>query len=173
MKTTKKLGVLVVEDDRTYNSALVHYLQGNLKDQANVTGCQTGEQSIDLIEQKPDVVILDYFLNSRFASAMNGLSVLDIVKKRSPGSEIIMVSGQDKIDIAVKAMNHGAFNYVVKGESAFLQIGKSIRNVMHLRKLQKDSKWARISVLSTIAGAILLVGFLLAIQVFAPQLFNN
>jgi DNA-binding NtrC family response regulator len=173
MKTTNKLEVLVIDDDSAYNKALVNYLQEQYNDDISVTGFQSGEECLNSFEGKPKIVILDYFLNSRFSDAMNGISVLDIIKKKNPGTEVILISGQDKIDVAINAMRHGAYNYIVKGSSALPQIGRSTRSIMHTFKLRNDIKWARNSALATLAGVFLIVGFAIAIQIFAPALLNR
>jgi len=173
MKTTNKLEVMVVDDDRTYNNALVNYLQGHLGGNATVTGFQTGEECVGQIDKKPQVVILDYFLNSQYFDAMNGISILDIIKKKNPNVEIVMVSGQNKLELAVSAMRHGAFNYVIKEESAFPQINKSVRNIMHMYKLRNDLKSIRKSAIAAIAGVIFIIGFTIAIEIFAPGILNH
>ena len=161
---------MVVDDDRSYNIALTKYLQDHFGSIISITNFQTGEHCLDIIDGKPEVVILDYFLNSKYTDAMNGLSILDIIKRKNTKAEIIMMSSQDKIGIAVKAMEHGAFNYVVKGESAFPQISKSLRNIMSTFKLQREYRRIRNSTLATVASIIFIVAFTIAVQVFHPTL---
>lgn len=35
--------------------------------------------------------------------------------------EVVMISGQDRIDVAVNTMKYGTFDYIVKGEGSFLK----------------------------------------------------
>ena len=41
-----------------------------------------------------------------------------------------MLSAQDKIDVAVGSMLHGAYNYITKTEVAFLRVQNSINNII-------------------------------------------
>jgi two-component system, OmpR family, response regulator len=50
-----------------------------------------------------------------------------------------MLSGQDKIDVAVKTMQYGAFDYIVKGESAFFRAEKVVFNIYRYKKLQGNA----------------------------------
>lgn len=168
----KKLEVLVVDDDRLYNSALVNYLKEHLGGKAIVKSFQTGEECLDVIDKKAQIVILDYFLNTRFYDAMNGISVLDSIKKKNPNVEVIMLSGQDKLEIAVGAMRHGAHNYIVKGKSAFPQIFNSVRNVVRNYSLTKEREQYRGIAIATLTGVALIVGITVALGIFAPQIFN-
>jgi DNA-binding NtrC family response regulator len=66
---------------------------------------------------EPDIVFLDYYLNSVVKDAMDGLDVLVEIKKILPETDVVMLSGQDKIQVAVEVMKYGAFDYIVKGET--------------------------------------------------------
>ena len=171
-KKQDKIEVIVVDDDKAYNKALVNYLKEHFGETTSVTSFQTGEQCLDILEKKDQVIILDYFLNSRFSDAMNGISVLNIIKKKNPNAEVLMLSGQDKLEIAVSAMRNGAHNYIVKGESAFPQIFNSVRNIIHNYALRSELKRYRNMTIAAIAGVLFIVGLTIALEVYTPGIFN-
>jgi len=173
IETGNKMEVLVVDDDQTYNNAIVNYLKTHLGSTAIVKSFSTGEECIDLIKRENQVIILDYFLNSRYSEAMNGISVLDVIKKRNPNAEVIMVSGQDKLEIAVSAMRHGAHNYIVKGASAFPQIFNSVRNVFHTYSMRKELKQYRRLAIGTAICIAIIVGVTILLEIIAPQIFSH
>jgi DNA-binding NtrC family response regulator len=172
MKTKNTQEVLIVDDDRAYNFALVNYLQEHFGKYVSIKSYQTGEQCVTNLKSNTEVVVLDYFLNSRFSEAMDGISVLDLIKKKNPNAEVLIVSGQDKLDVAVNAMRHGAFNYIVKGESAFPQISKSIRNILHHFSTSTELKRYRNITIATITSVIFIVGFTIAMQIFDPGILR-
>ena len=45
-----------------------------------------------------------------------------------------MLSGQDKIEVAVESMKYGAYDYVLKGETAFSRIENIMNNISELHK---------------------------------------
>ena len=55
---------------------------------------------------------------------MNGIETLDKIKTINPDIPVVMLSSQDKIDVAINCMHHRAFDYVVKSETAFLRLTK-------------------------------------------------
>ncbi len=101
----------------------------------------TGELCLESLSQNPDVIILDYHLDGFIKSAMNGIETLDQIKASKPEIAVILLSSQDKIDVAIRCMHHGAFDYVVKSETAFLRLQKVIESIFILRKVQTELKW--------------------------------
>ena len=89
----------------------------------------TGELCLENISANPDVIILDYHLDGLDKNAMNGLDTLDKIKNYNPGIPVVMLSSQDKIDVAIQCMHHQAFDYVVKSETAFLRLQKIITTI--------------------------------------------
>ncbi|MFN8142804.1 MAG: response regulator [Bacteroidia bacterium] len=78
---------------------------------------------------KPPIpVVLDYHLDSSDPTAMNGLQVLKKIKEQFPEVPVIFLSGQEKAEIAANTMKYGAYDCVVKNESAFHRL--EIRQVI-------------------------------------------
>jgi DNA-binding NarL/FixJ family response regulator len=64
-----------------------------------------GELCVANLSNNPDVVI-DYQLDGIVVNAMNGLETLDKVKEFNPETPVIMLSSQDKIEVAINCMHH-------------------------------------------------------------------
>jgi DNA-binding NtrC family response regulator len=133
----KPSSIFIVDDDPMQLSMLKDHLEAmsNFKIQT----FSTGEDALSKIGEKPDIVFLDYNLSSQKPDAMDGLEVLREIKSQSPESEVIMLSGQDKIEVAVDTMKYGAFDYIVKGESAFYRAEKGVYNLFKLAKLKRSA----------------------------------
>ena len=101
----------------------------------------TGELCIENLSKNPDVIILDYHLDGVEKNAMNGLETLDKIKDLYPDIPVVMLSSQDKIDVAVSCMHHKAFDYIVKSETAFLRLQKNIAAFFHYKKIEKELDW--------------------------------
>ncbi len=134
---SKPNSIFIVDDDPMQLDMLKDHLQAmsNFKIQT----FSTGEDALNKIADKPDIVFLDYNLSSQKQDAMDGLEVLREIKSQSPESEVIMLSGQDKIEVAVDTMKYGAFDYIVKGESAFYRAEKGVLNLFKLAKLKRSA----------------------------------
>ena len=72
---------------------------------------------------------------------MNGIETLDKIKAVNPGIPVIMLSSQDKIDVAINCMHHKAFDYIVKSETAFIRLQKAITTIFHTQKIEKALSW--------------------------------
>ncbi len=98
---------------------------------------EDGESAMTDIEtNKPEIIILDYHLSSSNPQAKNGIEILKEIKKISPDTKVIMFSGQDNINIALESMRNGAYDYIIKGETAFNKIENTINRLGEIHKLE-------------------------------------
>ena len=101
----------------------------------------TGELCMKSLSHNPDVIILDYHLDGIDKTAMNGIDTLDKIKSFNPDIPVVMLSSQDKIDVAINCMHHRAFDYVVKSETAFVRLQKIITTIFRYKKMEKTLNW--------------------------------
>lgn len=139
MKTKDKLKVFLVDDDSVYLKLMeIEFLQ---YPDYEIETYPTGELCLKNISHHPDVVILDYLLDGIEKKAMNGIQTLDNIKEFDPTIPVVMLSSQDKIEVAINCMHHKAFDYVVKSETAFMRIKKIISTIVRYRKMEKELSW--------------------------------
>jgi DNA-binding NtrC family response regulator len=101
----------------------------------------SGELCIANLSKNPDIIILDYHLDGINPEAINGLETLKQIKEKHKDIPVIILSSQDKIEVAVNCMHHEAFDYVVKSETAFVRLRKAIDSLFQLQKIQKELNW--------------------------------
>ena len=99
-----------------------------------------GEQCLQNLDENPNVVILDYYLDRVDKKAQNGIAILKQIKEKLPNTDVIMLSGQDKIEVAIETMKNGAFDYVVKNESSFVRTENAVLNIFKGIGLQENLK---------------------------------
>jgi len=148
--------IFIVDDD----PVLAEMLKDHLTKMTNyeVKVFDTGEECIQQLAQKPGIVFLDFYLNSVNKDAMNGLEILQEIKKSDPEVDVVILSGQDKIEVAVKTMQYGAFDYIVKGESAFYRAEKVVFNIYRYKKLQGNAaKYKNLSIWLAIGFGLLVI----------------
>ncbi len=100
-----------------------------------------GEECVEKLSHKPDVIILDYLLDGVEKNVMNGIETLDKIKAYNPNIPVIMLSAQDKIEVAINCMHHAAYDYVVKSETSFLRLRKIITAIFETQRLKKQLNW--------------------------------
>jgi two-component system, OmpR family, response regulator len=139
MRDNYKIKLFLVDDDAVF----LKLSQINFLDNADfdIETYATGELCVKNLDRNPDVIILDYLLNAVNENAMNGLDTLDKIKRYNSDIPVIILSAQDKIDVAVSCMQHRATDYVVKNETAFLRLKKIMTNIFSYRKMEKDLQW--------------------------------
>jgi DNA-binding NarL/FixJ family response regulator len=122
-----KRKLFIVEDDPMFAEMLKDFLKQ--KPQWEVTYFATGEDCVKEAYQSPEVVIIDYHLDSKVAGGMNGIQTMVKLKKEAPGCHCIFLSGQERYGVALQTISHGAENYIFKDENAFAEIGKILDGI--------------------------------------------
>jgi DNA-binding NtrC family response regulator len=136
---TEKIKLFLVDDDALFLKSLeIEFLEHA---DFTIETFSTGELCYINIAHNPDVIILDYHLDGIDKDAMNGLETLDKIKQYNPDIPVIMLSSQDKIDVAINCMHHRAFDYVVKSETAFIRLQKIITTIFRYKKMEKTLNW--------------------------------
>ena len=139
MKKEDKIKLFLVDDDAVFLKSLE--IQFTTHGDFEIETFATGELCLKNLMDNPDLIILDYHLDGIDKDAMNGIETLDRIKKTNSQIPVIMLSSQDKIDVAVSCMHHKAFDYVIKSETAFIRLKKIIENVFKYQKIEKQLHW--------------------------------
>lgn len=135
----KKIKIFLVDDDALFLKSLEIEFSENVD--FDIKTFATGELCINNLSQNPDIIILDYHLDGIDKNAMNGIETLDKIKEFNADIPVVMLSSQDKIDVAVSCMRHKAFDYVVKSETAYMRIQKIITTIFQYKKMEKELSW--------------------------------
>jgi DNA-binding NtrC family response regulator len=143
-----KANILVVDDDNGIRTLLAEVLASNdykvseADSSAAVQKALTGEQ--------PDVVVLDVKLGQEKDDERAGLDLLPQIKKRWPDTEVIMLTGQGTVEMAMEAGRRGAYNFLSKP----FETGKLLVDVKCAleRKEQSQENSALRRALETMSG---------------------
>ena len=122
MKST----IFIVDDEPLLSEMLTDYLM-DLDPEYNIESFLTGEACLASIDKNPDIVVLDYYLNSKEKDAANGIDILKEIKKKNKALPVIMLSSQKSYATASKTIMYGAIHYVIKGQDAFKEIYELIK----------------------------------------------
>ncbi|WP_432406331.1 sigma-54-dependent transcriptional regulator [Wukongibacter sp. M2B1] len=115
--------ILVVDDEQEYRETLTLILESNgYKAEAVSSGHEALEK---LKHEKFHLVLSDFIM-----SGMNGVEVLEAIKKDYSETEVIIFTGYGSVKNAVEAMKKGAFGYFIKShdpEELLIEIRKLIK----------------------------------------------
>ncbi|MDN3654387.1 response regulator [Ferruginibacter paludis] len=139
MNAQNEVKIFLVDDDALLLKSLE--IDFAMHTKYTVETFATGELCIANLSFKPDVIILDYHLDGIEVAVMNGLETLQKIKLFNPDLPVVMLSSQDKIEVAVNCMHHKAFDYVVKSETAFVRLQRIIETILLHQKVKKELNW--------------------------------
>ena len=127
MKNGKPKKIFIVDDDEMLAEALQDYL--SRKGGHDIQSFHTGEECLERLSDGPEIIILDFYLNTVQANAANGMEILQSIKKHNPHIHIIMLSSQERYGVAMQTIQKGAEQYVIKDENAFEKIAQMVNEM--------------------------------------------
>ncbi len=122
----QKSKIFIVDDEPLLAEMLSDYLNEN-NPNLFVKSFPTGEKCLKNLDENPDLVVLDYYLNSKEKDAANGIDILKEIKSRNKSLPVIMLSSQKSYSTAAQTIGYGAMHYVIKGQDAFREISELIK----------------------------------------------
>ncbi|MDO8746449.1 MAG: sigma-54 dependent transcriptional regulator, partial [Thermodesulfovibrionales bacterium] len=99
--------ILIVDDEEGIRESL----SGILEDEGyDVLTADSGEEAVKILrDTSPDLIFLDIWL-----TGMDGIKTLQEIKAMKPDVSVIMISGHGSIELAVKATQTGAYDFLEK-----------------------------------------------------------
>ena len=103
------LDILIVDDERDIRELVA----GVLEDEGYQTrGAADSDAALEAIStRRPSLVLLDVWLQG---SRLDGLELLDELKRRDPSIPVLVISGHGNLDTAVAAIRRGAADFIEK-----------------------------------------------------------
>ena len=123
---SKRIRTLVVDDSPLSIRTICSFLE--TEETIEVVGtAQGGHQALEQVDAlRPDLVLLDFHM-----PGMNGLEVTDRLVQVSPGTRIVIVTGDDRREVRRAFQAHGAHGFVSKGR-IYRELAVTIRDVFAL-----------------------------------------
>jgi two-component system OmpR family response regulator len=163
--------IFIIDDDEIYLKSIEESL--NKRKNTRIKKFVVGEMCLQHLHQKPDLIILDHHLDTKYIDASNGLDLMKKIKKTRPETNFIMLSGQDDLEIAIFSIQSGAFDYIVKNKSAFVRLNYSIDKLLKSRQEKVElNLYKKATILISILFAIVVISILVLVKLF-PNIFNG
>lgn len=125
--TNKIITIFLVDDNALYLKSLE--LSFRSKPYYNIKTFATGELCLEEMSLKPDIIILDYYLNSVQENAMNGLETLIKIRGTDPLVPVIMLSVETSKEVAENCLKHQATEFIIKSDISFARLREIITMV--------------------------------------------
>jgi len=155
------LNVLIVDDESGIRSGVVRILKNYSVDfpfldeefTFEMKEAGSGEEAIEIIDKgSVDIVLLDNKL-----PGMDGIEVLEYINKKQIDTSVMMITSYASLDLAIKATNNGAYNFVPKPftpqdlKTAMEGITKHLYLRRMTKKLNTEGKQIRFQFLSVLS----------------------
>jgi DNA-binding NtrC family response regulator len=128
--------IFVIEDNEWYGELLMHRLSQNPNH--SVFRFTTARACLDQLGEQPDFITLDYSLPDA-----KGEEVLRQIRERVPGTEVIVISGQEDVRTAVNMLQQGAYDYLVKDENTLDRLWNIVSKVEQQARLRRENSQLR------------------------------
>lgn len=128
--------VTLVDDDPLYLEQMQDFLHSmNI---SRIECFKSGEEFLSAVKEGDNrLVVCDFDFG---INAMNGNDVLDEMRKRNFKMPVIILSGNDKLTLAIETLMKGALDYFFKGtENTFTSVLTSILKINEIQRLKKKN----------------------------------
>lgn len=122
----KALTIFIVDDNKVYQKLLQNALKGPNN---SIYTFDIGEDCLQCMDLKPDLVIIDYHLDGVNPNAMKGDAIAKMIEEQSPNTEVVLISSDAKFKMLVDLKLSKAKNVMYKDKEA----------VSHLQERSTDS----------------------------------
>lgn len=117
--------LFIVDDDALSTALLKQHLNDKFGTSINILTFISGKSALEKIDKHTSIVILDYNLEGE-----NGNDVLRSIKEINPKTEVIMLTSNEDITIAIESFRKGATDYVIKGNKASKKITHIVYDIL-------------------------------------------
>ncbi len=119
----------IVEDNPFYSHLLKEHL---LQQQVAVHEFDTGDACLQHMYLEPNVVFLDYYLEG----TLTGIETLQRIKALHLPTQVVFLTSQQNLQIALDSLRNGAFDYIEKNEETFDKIQDALARIQLLNELE-------------------------------------
>jgi two-component system, OmpR family, response regulator len=126
----QKFRILIIDDEPDFLETIVKRLK---KRGIDATGVGSGEDALRSIENESfDVAILDMRM-----PGMDGIETLKEIKRKSPLTEVIMLTGHASVESGMQGMQLGAFDYMIK-PADFEELFEKVKQARERKRLHEE-----------------------------------
>ena len=131
----REVNILVVDDEEIVRSSLVDWLR---EDGYHAEAAENGFEALEKLKEKPwDIALVDLKMPK-----MDGLELMERMKKLKPDIQVIIITAYATVHTAVQAMKMGAYDYLVKPFNPE-EISLLINRLIESQELVKEISYLR------------------------------
>lgn len=136
METHNQFKIVVLEDNDFYNNLLTRQLENYTGEIAHdkgygfdISSFTNATDFIKNFKQDTDIAFIDYYLGE----SKNGMDVLKIIKQKSPGCKVVIISRENNMKTSFQTLNEGAYTFICKDQNALMESCHLVEEVINDR----------------------------------------
>ena len=122
---TDKFQLFIVDDDNIMAQSLEKHISKKFGNIFNVSVFNSGALALKNLNAQTGMVILDYKLKGE-----NGNEVLKAIKLMNPKTEVVMLTSNEDIYVAIESFKKGVLDYIIKNNQAWKKINSTILTML-------------------------------------------
>ena len=143
MKKIEGSTIFMVEDNELFAETLAISLR-NLG--YVVRTFRSGEQMISSWEVDPDIILLDFYIESKLGVAMNGDKILRFIRRISKSLPVVFLTSNADIDNATLLLKLGAVDFIPKDEYLLPNLQKTLHQILNAKLLRQEMAMNKINI---------------------------
>lgn len=129
----RQIKILTIDDEPSIRESFKRYLEDY---DYLVIEAEDGQDGLELFrKEKPDLILVDLRMPN-----VDGLEVLATVKKESPQTPVIVISGTGLIDDAIEAIRQGAWDFLLKPVKDLSMLLYSVERTLEKARLVRENE---------------------------------
>lgn len=120
----KKPRILIIEDSKTFLQVLKLKLKSLYNDDVEIKGFTESETFLEDLDQEVQAIVMDFYLDDQ--SEFEGLELLKKIKLHVKNAFVLILTGEEDLEVAKKCYELGANSYLVKSSESIDNIAKEI-----------------------------------------------
>lgn len=125
--------IFIVDDNEDFCVLQSYYLSQN--EAFEISSYNNGKSLLKALSKEPQLILLDYYLPD-----YNGKDLMKLIKEKSPTSEVILVSGQEDVSLAIQLLKEGAYDYIEKNENTHKRLWTITNHFYKTYSLEQKNK---------------------------------
>lgn len=122
METTQKLNVFILNDNLEVAGKLRRYLKKRFGDLLHISLFLNARSCLNMLYNRVDMVVVDDYLYEKGSQGTSGIDVLKKIKDKSPTTEVVILTSDENVGLAVEAMRNGAKEYIINRMGAWQRL---------------------------------------------------
>lgn len=129
-----KLNIFIIDDNRLFALTLRAEVEKSLKGREfEIFLFENGEACRSKLFLNPQLVLVDYHLDSMKENAMNGLEVIEMIRNESPDSDFIMITMDEQTELFLRSKEYQIYDYITKSSHLPFKLSLAIQHWLKMK----------------------------------------